>query len=63
MHRSPPGAKDFAAMRRRALELEVAGTRVAVVGRDDLISMKRASARPLDRGDVIALTQPERPIG
>lgn len=63
VHRSPPGARKFAAMRSRALELDVAGVRVAVVGRDDLIAMKRASGRPLDRGDVVALTQPERPIG
>ena len=48
-------------MRKRALELEVAGTRVAVVGLDDLIAMKRAAGRLLDRGDVIALTMPERP--
>lgn len=59
VHTSPPGAASFAAMRGRALELEVAGTRVAVVGRDDLIAMKRAAGRPLDRGDVIALTAPE----
>jgi len=30
-----------------------------VAGRDDLIAMKRASGRPVDRGDVIALTRPE----
>ena len=63
VHRAPPGATSFAAMRKRALELEVAGTRVAVVGLDDLIAMKRAAGRPLDRGDVIALTVPHAPIG
>lgn len=63
VHTAPPGATTYAAMRERALELEVTGTRVAVVGRDDLIAMKRASGRPLDRGDVIALTLPEPPIG
>lgn len=63
VHRAPPGATSFAAMRKHALELEVAGTRVAVVGLDDLIAMKRAAGRPLDRGDVIALTLPDRPIG
>lgn len=61
VHTAPPGAASFAAMLQRALELEVAGTRVVVVGRDDLIAMKRAADRPLDRGDVIALTAPERP--
>lgn len=63
IHLSPPGGASFAAMRQRALELDIAGTHVAVAGRDDLIAMKRASGRPLDRGDVIALTAPERPIG
>ncbi len=59
VHRSPPGAQPFAAMRRRAMTLEVIGLRVPVVGRDDLIAMKRAAGRPLDRGDVIALTEVE----
>jgi len=46
-------------MRRRALNLEVIGLRVPVVGRDDLIAMKRAAGRPVDLGDVIALTEVE----
>lgn len=29
---------------------------LAVAGRDDLISVKRASARPLDLEDIVALT-------
>jgi len=59
VHRSPPGAHSFAAMRRRALTIEVIGLQVPVVGRDDLIAMKRAAGRPVDRGDVIALTEAE----
>ena len=59
VHLSPPGAAPYAHMHRRALELEVIGVQVAVVGHDDLIAMKRAAGRPLDRGDVIALTEPE----
>lgn len=59
IHLDPPGAARYADMHRRALELEVLGVRVAVVDRDDLIAMKRAAGRPLDRGDVIALTEPE----
>lgn len=31
---------------------------VVVAGRDDLINMKRASGRPVDRSDIIALTEP-----
>jgi hypothetical protein len=37
------------------LELDVP---VVVAGRDDLIAMKRASDRPIDRSDIIALTEP-----
>lgn len=60
VHLSPPGAAAYRQLRGRALVIEVAGTTVAVAGRDDLIAMKRASGRPIDRGDVIALTVPER---
>jgi hypothetical protein len=30
-----------------------------VAGRDDLINMKRASARPVDLDDLAALTEPD----
>jgi len=59
VHREPPGAAPFAALRARAMVLEVAEVPVVVAGRDDLIAMKRASGRPIDRGDVIALTRAE----
>jgi hypothetical protein len=61
VHREPPGAAGFADLAGRALTVEVLGIEVAVVGLDDLIAMKRASGRPLDRGDVIALTEPLEP--
>lgn len=56
VHMHPPGAAPYGALRARALEIEVARVTVAIAGRDDLIAMKRASGRPIDRGDVIALT-------
>ena len=61
VHLRPPGAAPYARLRARALELDVAGLKVAVAGLDDLIAMKRASGRPIDRGDVIALTQADQP--
>ena len=57
VHREPPGAAPFHELRTRAMVIELSGVSVPVVGRDDLIAMKRAAGRPLDRGDVIALTQ------
>lgn len=58
VHFSPPGAQPFDELRRRALVIDLAGLEVAVASRDDLIAMKRAAGRPIDRGDVIALTEP-----
>jgi hypothetical protein len=60
IHLSPPCAPVYADLRERALIIEVRGLQVAVASRDDLIGMKRASGRPIDRGDVLALTQPRR---
>jgi len=57
VHFDPPGAAAYDDLRGRALELDL-GTLVAVAGRDDLISMKRASGRPIDRSDILALTEP-----
>jgi hypothetical protein len=58
VHLSPPGAPAYEDLRRRALVIDLRGLRVAIAGLDDLIAMKRASGRPIDRGDVIALTEP-----
>jgi len=54
-----PGAPAYADLRDRALEIDLDGLELAVAGRDDLISMKRASARPVDLDDLAALTEPE----
>jgi hypothetical protein len=51
-----PGAPAYDELRARALEIDLGDIRVAVAGRDDLISMKRASARPVDLQDLAALT-------
>jgi hypothetical protein len=57
VHRRPSGAAPYAEVRARALVVTVLGIEVAVAGLDDLIAMKRASGRPIDRGDVSALTE------
>lgn len=63
VHMRPPGAAPYRALRARALVIDVAGVTVAIAGRDDLIAMKRASGRPIDRGDIIALTALEHGDG
>lgn len=53
-----PGAAPFEGLRDRALVVALGDVRVAVAGRDDLIRMKLARGRPVDRSDVAALTDP-----
>jgi hypothetical protein len=57
IHAARPGAAPYAELRERALLIQL-DVPVAVAGRDDLIAMKRASGRPIDRSDIIALTEP-----
>lgn len=59
IHRSPPGAQDYDAVRSRAMVLEISGVTVAFAGLDDLIAMKRASGRPIDLADIASLTRDE----
>jgi hypothetical protein len=54
-----PGAPPYDDLRRRALEIRLGDIGLAVAGRDDLISMKRASGRPVDLDDLAALTEAE----
>jgi Nucleotidyltransferase of unknown function (DUF6036) len=54
-----PGAAPYAELRERALVIALAGTQVPVAGRDDLIRMKLARGRPVDRADVAALSDSE----
>jgi hypothetical protein len=57
-----PGAAPYPELRERALVISLDAARVPVAGRDDLIRMKLARGRPVDRADVAALTDqsPER---
>ena len=57
VHLDPPGAAPFAELRAQALELQLEVV-VPVVSLDDLIAMKYASGRPIDRSDINALTEP-----
>lgn len=59
VHRAPPGAPPYAQLRDRALALDIFGVQVRFADRDDLIAMKRAARRPLDLGDIAALTADE----
>lgn len=54
-----PGAAPYPELRQRALVIALADVSVPVADRDDLIRMKLARGRPVDRADVAALT--ERP--
>ncbi|HTZ88463.1 MAG TPA: DUF6036 family nucleotidyltransferase [Solirubrobacteraceae bacterium] len=54
-----PGAPPYDELRKRALRIQLGDVEVTVAGRDDLISMKRASARRVDLEDLAALTKPE----
>ena len=47
---------DYAELRNRAIELELDGMGLVVVGLDDLIRMKKAAGREQDLADIRALT-------
>jgi hypothetical protein len=51
-----PGAPPYEDLRERAIEVEVRGTPIRIAALDDLIAMKRASARPKDLRDIAELT-------
>ena len=52
---------DWRALRDRATEIALSGVTVPVVGRDDLISLKRAAGRQRDLAVLAALTSAEAP--
>ena len=54
---STPGvSSDYAGLRNRAVEIELDGMGLVVVGLDDLIRMKRTAGREQDLADIRALT-------
>lgn len=53
-----PGAAPYRELRERALVIALGDVRIPVAGRDDLIRMKLARGRPVDRADIAALTDP-----
>jgi hypothetical protein len=52
-----PGVRSYEQLRRGALEIRLGELSLAIAGRDDLIAMKRASARAIDLEDIAALTE------
>jgi hypothetical protein len=52
-----PGAPSYDELRKSALEIRLGDLSLAVASRDDLIGMKRASARRIDLEDIAALTE------
>lgn len=52
-----PGAPPYQDLRARALEIRLGELELAVVGRDDLVGMKRASGRSVDLEDIAALAE------
>jgi Nucleotidyl transferase AbiEii toxin, Type IV TA system len=51
----PPGSPGYAALRRRADLIDLAGASVRIASVEDLISMKRAAGRPQDAIDIESL--------
>jgi predicted nucleotidyltransferase len=47
---------DYGQLRERALEIQLDGIPIAIIGLDDLVRMKRAAGRDQDLADIRALT-------
>lgn len=50
-----PGGAPYEEIRERSMLVDVGGVSIRIAGRDDLIRMKRAAGRPVDRDDIAAL--------
>jgi hypothetical protein len=55
IHRLPRGVESYAALRRNAERVPLEDFFILVASPDDLIAMKEAAGRPLDRADIAAL--------
>jgi hypothetical protein len=55
-----PNLKRYRRLKERAIGAEIGGVAVRVIGKDDLISMKRVAGREKDLRDIAALTALER---
>lgn len=53
-----PGAVPYDQLRERAIVISLGKSSIPVAGLDDLIRMKLARGRPVDKADVAALTDP-----
>src|SRR2546422_8687003 len=51
----PPGSPGYAALRRRADVIELAGASVRIASLEDLLEMKHAAGRPQDAVDIESL--------
>lgn len=60
VHKRLKGVRNYEALRRRAERLDVDGVSVRVASVDDLLAMKHAAGRPLDRVDIEALEEIKR---
>jgi hypothetical protein len=55
-----PDSLRYRRLEASAVESTIAGKRVRVIAKDDLIAMKREAGRPKDLADIAALTEVER---
>ncbi|MGH2954820.1 MAG: nucleotidyl transferase AbiEii/AbiGii toxin family protein [Solirubrobacterales bacterium] len=60
IHRRVDGAPPYASLRRRAERMDLNGFQVLVASPDDLMAMKRAAGRPVDRIDLDELAAIKR---
>lgn len=58
----PDGAPPYDQLRDRCVSVQLGGVPVQLVGLDDLIALKRAADRPIDREDIAVLTDVQRRI-